>query len=1093
MQIICRLFGSPAIFIEDRQIQFPYKKAEALFYYLLTVSSASRQELSSLLWPELSEVSAKKNLRNAIYKIKEAFEGEEIIKTEKSSVSINRDIAIIYRGQYPSQRISLNKKISSGPKTPLDENISSKENSFSIEDISSEEFLKDFSVKNSASFDQWLDSKREYYRQLYIDVLHDEIDKHEANKDWKMMQLCSRKLTQIDEFDEKGYAGLIRSYHRQRAYDKAISAYKHLEKLLQNELGIKPAAYIKDIFNELLDDMNSYYNKGDISDDKLFFDRYSELRAIEKAWERFKASGDSNAVIVSGERGSGKTALIEEFLSSVKESIMGSIQNDSAEHEKPDNINENNESEIYQEKENNNAVYLMELKCMKEESNQPFRAWKTLIMQRYQQKNNFEIQDLSKDGKYIDGKENEDLPKELISLMKTRLGIRADDEKQTEDFERAEEIERMRDMITDIVVSYLFEEHSSYLFIVDDLHNMDTESMALLDSILANLKGIMLVASCDIRGMANVRRLLSRENKISFIDIKRWTKSDLLQIIKESLDEKQQALTDEEHMLYHTQGVAMFVYDYIMQIRRGNDPEILTDKVKLRLDLLLSDLSNDERLLLETASYFSDDADIGLLKELTGVDEQRLSYALDSLCKRQLLQECEYSFNDRENTYKINTYDSLIYVCDHPAIKEHIYSSQSMTIRRMNHQKIADMLEHRILQMNSDMALYHRMIHHYMKAGNKSRALEFSVKSLNRYLNYSHELFPILFAEDQALIGSGYMNKLSMLSYLDDIESLLKDVKKEGLTREYQISEIAFFHLKGRYLIREAEYEEGTMLIRKMIEKSLDIEDDDYALEGYKQMIYYCIQTGDADLMQRNIRLALDIAIKHNYHKETGIIMRFNGLYHMLKGEYEKAWQLLQSSVGTFTISDEVADKYALNIAAAYNYMGEIRRLEGQYENAAQYYQKAIDIGISKDAVTSLMVFYINAGQNEYQKGDHEAAKEYFKKAEVCQGRADIHWKKSILSAYTGLLEIEEISREDNVRDKKASEKNSDEDHTDLNSESNSVESINRIKRYENAIEKIKKANEQAGKMKNPSEIRTAQWALEQAEEILRRLRMTGI
>ena len=55
------------------------------------------------------------------------------------------------------------------------------------------------------------------------------------------------------------------------------------------------------------------------------------------------------------------------------------------------------------------------------------------------------------------------------------------------------------------------------------------------------------------------------------------------------------------------------------------------------------------------------------------------------------------------------------------------------------------------------------------------------------------------------------------------------------------------------------------------------------------------------------------------------------------------------------------------------------------------------------------------------------------------------------------------------------------------------MESINRVKGYENAIEKIKEANEQAGKMKNPSEIRTASWALEQAEEILRRLRMTGI
>lgn len=65
--------------------------------------------------------------------------------------------------------------------------------------------------------------------------------------------------------------------------------------------------------------------------------------------------------------------------------------------------------------------------------------------------------------------------------------------------------------------------------------------------------------------------------------------------------------------------------------------------------------------------------------------------------------------------------------------------------------------------------------------------------------------------------------------------------------------------MKGRYLIREGSYEEGTKYISEMISKSIEINDDDYALEAYKQMIYYCIQISEADKMQEYIQLALDV------------------------------------------------------------------------------------------------------------------------------------------------------------------------------------------------------------------------------------------
>lgn len=48
------------------------------------------------------------------------------------------------------------------------------------------------------------------------------------------------------------------------------------------------------------------------------------------------------------------------------------------------------------------------------------------------------------------------------------------------------------------------------------------------------------------------------------------------------------------------------------------------------------------------------------------------------------------------------------------------------------------------------------------------------------------------------------MSRKQTQAYLLEIENLLKEVRqKEGQTRDVIIGEIAFLHMKGRYLIRE--------------------------------------------------------------------------------------------------------------------------------------------------------------------------------------------------------------------------------------------------------------------------------------------------
>lgn len=62
------LIGTPKVFIDGKQYQFPFRRAESLFYYLVTKSSENKQVLEDMFWGDIyDEERANRNYRNAVY------------------------------------------------------------------------------------------------------------------------------------------------------------------------------------------------------------------------------------------------------------------------------------------------------------------------------------------------------------------------------------------------------------------------------------------------------------------------------------------------------------------------------------------------------------------------------------------------------------------------------------------------------------------------------------------------------------------------------------------------------------------------------------------------------------------------------------------------------------------------------------------------------------------------------------------------------------------------------------------------------------------------------------------------------------------
>lgn len=83
------MLQTPSVTLDGVPVSFPFKRADALLYYMLVRRSATRQELISLLWESCDEATGLKNLRNTLYTLKKTLGGDFLLSPQKSLVVVN--------------------------------------------------------------------------------------------------------------------------------------------------------------------------------------------------------------------------------------------------------------------------------------------------------------------------------------------------------------------------------------------------------------------------------------------------------------------------------------------------------------------------------------------------------------------------------------------------------------------------------------------------------------------------------------------------------------------------------------------------------------------------------------------------------------------------------------------------------------------------------------------------------------------------------------------------------------------------------------------------------------------------------------------
>lgn len=915
-----KLFGNPQIYLDDEPVFFSFSKINALLYYLAVNPVISRDEIAGLLWPNKSEQSARKNLRNTIYQANKALDAEYIVSPNKSILQLNETLLV-------QSDVS---RFMEDPENNLDEY--------------QEEFLKGFFLKDSENFDLWATKMSNFYEQKFMQYCYQKVTRDIEKENLTDVEKNIRRLISLDEYDERNYQLLMKFYQDQNSNGKVIEAYYELSNILNEELGVQPSDRTREIYEKTLAIVNNAKAKKNKENDFRFYGRTREIEQLEANFNEFLHDQNFQSVVVKGEQGVGKTALCKLLLNNIQDKIE-----------------------------------LIQATCFQAEQQFSLRPWRDIMDQ---------LNDLLVDQGIVQPGQWQEVYQSFFPSCKSRNKI-------DENWDLAK-INHLSQLILEALASV--KGKCFPVIYIENLQWMDDVSLTLLTSVILHQDTALFIFplrnGCR-KEVSNFISSVSHYNKLMVMDLKPFDREEINAFVERQIPNRSFDYELIQKFYHESEGNPLFLMEYVKQLRQNKKINYLTKKIKEELEFSLINLSPIEEQILQSISFFPRTAPIKMIQRLVNVCDQEIVKSIAELEQQEIVREFVVQG-------EINVQ------FQHNKLREFIYNSQSPSKLRTIHEEIAQMLEEKVGSENSDDEILSKIAYHYKRANQELKSLDYELSYLQIALKFQHELFPIYSESQEQLSEFQPIEFEREFERFQNIGKQMEAIEKqyEG-SREYEHLLMKYLYLEGRYLINRGNYNKGISNIQRVIVKAKANRDDKYLVKGYRQMIYYNIQTDNADDMAHYIDLAMDVSVKTNDHESIGILLRLKGLYNLMIGNLEDAEELSKESITIFSISSGTKEKYSSNIAAAYDYLAEIQRLKGNYKEAVVYQKKAIKLCEEIGLDNSLVIFYVDMGVSLFAKREYEEAQSYFDKANKLYANLTSPWKKTQLSVYQALIELD--------------------------------------------------------------------------------------
>ena len=212
-----RLLGKPAIYFQDEWLEPASSKVSALLYYLAYLGRwVSRSDLAFLFWADVPEVTAKKNLRNLLHRVR-ALDYIEGFESEVSRISwqVKTDVA------------------------KFKEAVANKNYAGAVK-LYKGELLESFRLDNAFEFTEWLGTEREELaRHFQQAALVHIVDLEEIQKFQEAAQQLEQ-LRKTDPFNEDLLRRQLRNMQASQQISEVLAKFEQFQTQLAKEFGVTP-------------------------------------------------------------------------------------------------------------------------------------------------------------------------------------------------------------------------------------------------------------------------------------------------------------------------------------------------------------------------------------------------------------------------------------------------------------------------------------------------------------------------------------------------------------------------------------------------------------------------------------------------------------------------------------------------------------------------------------------------------------------------------------------------------------------------------------------------------------------------------------
>jgi len=329
-----RLLGPIEVTLDGKPVTgLRSDKVRALLAYLTveTERPHRREKLAGLLWPDWPERSARANLRHALANLRQVT-GDHWARPP--FLHISRQTIQFNTASDAWIDVTAFTKLLDAKGTPQ-ETIPHLEEAIGLYRGA---FLEGFSLADSPAFEEWILLNRERFHRLVAEALHRLAGCHEQRGDYEAALRHAWRQVELDPWREKAHQQVMRLLALSGQRGAALAQYETCRRLLAVELGVEPAKETTRLYEQIRDgklevpvrprvplpalavEPPSFLKEEEAVavERPVFVAREAELAQLG-AFLDLALAGQGRVVFVTGEAGTGKTALVQEFTGRAQE------------------------------------------------------------------------------------------------------------------------------------------------------------------------------------------------------------------------------------------------------------------------------------------------------------------------------------------------------------------------------------------------------------------------------------------------------------------------------------------------------------------------------------------------------------------------------------------------------------------------------------------------------------------------------------------------------------------------------------------------------------------------------------------------------